>query len=99
MKLDIFGRKKKTNDDELNLYLKNVIFEDELLFHRFNINLKEKYQFIYDDFFEHLLKDTDKYTNQYLFKIKDFRNFKIDAFKKIFNTHIWFESSLSHPLL
>lgn len=72
------------NNNEIDMF-KEIYYG---LFDSYRIIVKSKYQFVYDDFFEHLIADT----NNYILKNNKEKNFdliehKIGIFKGLFYKH------------
>ena len=73
----------KNNDNNI---LKNLYYD---LFYSYNIKIKKEYQFVYDDFFYHLILDTNNYVSKNYNKEKHINllDYKKGIFKGLFYKH------------
>ena len=84
-----------TTDNELYTTLYNSIF------HLYRITKKDEYQFIYDEFLEHLKLDCTKLVEKHFDPTKKgkLHLYKIEVFKKLFMEHLdvpaWYDKIMA----
>lgn len=75
------------NADDPDFYIKII----STTYHVFGINVNKDYQFVYDEFLNHLKNDTEEFVEKNYLKDKYPNNkmiYKMNIFKKIFSQHM-----------